>query len=254
MEATTEAGVLPAGGRRLRVRAGGREAGQEPARAAEAGPVGKARAEGLLKSAAVKISSVITDLHGMTGRDMMDHQIAGEHDPRAPTQLARGKARPKIARSPGQAPRRQARQPRLRSHPLPHVRTGPAKAAGTPASWRSSARVRARRSPARHTSTCPPALAGGLPAAKRCAARTGDAARANSAAAVAAAGRAPRTLRARRGPGDYRVEGRGNDRTTDGDDDARPRVDEETDKGGRCVQDGNACFDAAVHAGSKMFR
>ena len=56
------------------------------------------RAEKLLESAAVKISSVLTDLHGMTGRDIMDHLIAGERDPGALAQLARGKARPKIAR------------------------------------------------------------------------------------------------------------------------------------------------------------
>ena len=58
----------------------------------------KQRAEKLLESAAVKISSVITDLHGMTGRDIMDHLIAGERDPKALAGLARGKARPKIAR------------------------------------------------------------------------------------------------------------------------------------------------------------
>jgi transposase len=58
----------------------------------------KQRAEKLLESAAVKISSVITDLHGMTGRDIMDHLVAGERDPKALAQLARGKARPKIAR------------------------------------------------------------------------------------------------------------------------------------------------------------
>ena len=58
----------------------------------------KQRAEKLLESAAVKVSSVLTDLHGMTGRDIMDRLIAGERDPRALAQLARGKARPKIAR------------------------------------------------------------------------------------------------------------------------------------------------------------
>ena len=58
----------------------------------------KQRAEKLLESAAIKISSVITDLHGMTGRDIMDHLIAGERDPKALAELARGKARPKIAR------------------------------------------------------------------------------------------------------------------------------------------------------------
>jgi transposase len=58
----------------------------------------KQRAEKLLESAALKLSSVITDLHGMTGRDIMDHLIAGERDPKALAGLARGKARPKIPR------------------------------------------------------------------------------------------------------------------------------------------------------------
>jgi transposase len=57
----------------------------------------KNRAEKLLESAAVKLSSVVTDLHGVTGRDIMDHLIAGERDPRALAQLARARARRKIA-------------------------------------------------------------------------------------------------------------------------------------------------------------
>jgi transposase len=56
----------------------------------------KNRAEKLLESAAVKISSVLTDLHGVTGRDIMDHLIAGDRDPRALAQLARTQARRKI--------------------------------------------------------------------------------------------------------------------------------------------------------------
>ena len=40
---------------------------------------------------------MITDLHGITGRDIMDHLIAGERDPRVLAQLARGRARSKIA-------------------------------------------------------------------------------------------------------------------------------------------------------------
>src|SRR6266700_721350 len=42
----------------------------------------KNRAEKLLETAAIKLSSVITDLHGVTGRDIMDHLIAGERDPK----------------------------------------------------------------------------------------------------------------------------------------------------------------------------
>jgi transposase len=41
----------------------------------------KQRAEKLLESAAIKISSVLTDLHGVTGRDIMDRLIAGERNP-----------------------------------------------------------------------------------------------------------------------------------------------------------------------------
>jgi transposase len=42
----------------------------------------KQRAEKLLESAAIKLSSVVTDLHGVTGRDIMDHLIAGQRDPK----------------------------------------------------------------------------------------------------------------------------------------------------------------------------
>ena len=57
----------------------------------------KQRAEKLLESAAIKISSVVTDLHGVTGRDIMDHLIAGERNPRVLAQLARRRARRKIS-------------------------------------------------------------------------------------------------------------------------------------------------------------
>ena len=57
----------------------------------------KQRAEKLLESAAIKISSVVTDLHGTTGRDIMDHLIAGERNPKVLAQLARTRARRKIA-------------------------------------------------------------------------------------------------------------------------------------------------------------
>jgi transposase len=56
----------------------------------------KNRTEKLLESAAIKLSSVVTDLHGVTGRDIMDHLIAGERNPRTLAQLARGRARVKI--------------------------------------------------------------------------------------------------------------------------------------------------------------
>jgi transposase len=56
----------------------------------------KNRAEKLLESAALKLSAVLSDLHGVTGRDIMDHLIAGERDPRVLAQLARRRARAKI--------------------------------------------------------------------------------------------------------------------------------------------------------------
>jgi transposase len=56
----------------------------------------KNRTEKLLESAAVKLSSVVTDLHGVTGRDIMDHLIAGERNPKVLAQLARRRARRKI--------------------------------------------------------------------------------------------------------------------------------------------------------------
>jgi transposase len=57
----------------------------------------KQRAEKLLESAAIKISAVVSDLHGVTGRDIMDHLIAGERNPAVLAQLARTAARRKIA-------------------------------------------------------------------------------------------------------------------------------------------------------------
>ena len=57
----------------------------------------KQRAEKLLESAAIKLSSVVSDLHGVTGRDIMDRLIAGDRNPKALAQLARTRARRKIA-------------------------------------------------------------------------------------------------------------------------------------------------------------
>jgi transposase len=57
----------------------------------------KQRAEKLLESAAIKLSSVISRLHLVTGRDIMDHLIAGERNPKVLAQLARTAARRKIA-------------------------------------------------------------------------------------------------------------------------------------------------------------
>ena len=57
----------------------------------------KQRAEKLLESVAIKLSSVVTDLHGVTGREIMDHLIAGQRNPKVLAQLARARARRKIA-------------------------------------------------------------------------------------------------------------------------------------------------------------
>jgi transposase len=56
----------------------------------------KNRVEKLLESSAIKLSSVITDLHGVTGRDIMDHLTTGETNPEVLAQLARAWARRKI--------------------------------------------------------------------------------------------------------------------------------------------------------------
>lgn len=57
----------------------------------------KQRAEKLLESAAIKLSSVLTDIHGVTGRAIMDALIAGQRDPRELAALARAGARRKLA-------------------------------------------------------------------------------------------------------------------------------------------------------------
>jgi transposase len=58
----------------------------------------KQRAEKLLESSAIKLSGVLSDIHGVSGRDIMDHLIAGERDPRVLARLARARARAKIPR------------------------------------------------------------------------------------------------------------------------------------------------------------
>jgi transposase len=56
----------------------------------------KQRAEKLLEDAGIKVSCVLTDLHGVTGREIMDRLIAGQRDPRALAECARTRARRKI--------------------------------------------------------------------------------------------------------------------------------------------------------------
>ena len=57
----------------------------------------KQRAEKLLEDAHLKLSSVISDVHGVSGRAMLEAVIAGERNPRALAALARGVMRRKLA-------------------------------------------------------------------------------------------------------------------------------------------------------------
>jgi transposase len=57
----------------------------------------KQRVEKLLEDAHLKLSSVISDVHGVSGRAMLDAVIAGERNPKALAALARGVMRRKLA-------------------------------------------------------------------------------------------------------------------------------------------------------------
>ena len=56
------------------------------------------RVEKLLEDAQIKISAVLSNLHGVTGRAMMEALIAGERDPRTLAALAKASARKKTDR------------------------------------------------------------------------------------------------------------------------------------------------------------
>jgi transposase len=56
----------------------------------------KQRVEKLLEDGHLKLSSVISDIHGVSGRAMLEAIIAGERNPRPLAQLARGTMRGKI--------------------------------------------------------------------------------------------------------------------------------------------------------------
>src|SRR5712691_6343567 len=58
----------------------------------------KQRVEKLLEDGHLKLSSVISDIHGVSGRDMLDAIAAGQRDPHALAAMARGKMRGKIRR------------------------------------------------------------------------------------------------------------------------------------------------------------
>jgi transposase len=56
----------------------------------------KQRVEKLLEDAQIKLSVVASDIFGVSGRDMMSRLIAGQRDPKALAQLARGPLRRKL--------------------------------------------------------------------------------------------------------------------------------------------------------------
>jgi transposase len=58
----------------------------------------KQRVEKLLEDAQIKVSVVVSDVFGVSGRDMMAALIAGERDPKVLADLARGSMRGKTAR------------------------------------------------------------------------------------------------------------------------------------------------------------
>ena len=58
----------------------------------------KQRVEKLLEDAHLKLSSVISDIHGVSGRAMLEAIIAGQRNPKVLAQLARGTMRGKITR------------------------------------------------------------------------------------------------------------------------------------------------------------
>src|SRR4029077_13417667 len=55
------------------------------------------RAEKLLEDACIKVSAVVSDIFGVSGRDMLAALVAGERDPKVLAQLARRSMRAKIA-------------------------------------------------------------------------------------------------------------------------------------------------------------
>jgi transposase len=56
----------------------------------------KQRLEKVLEDAQIKLDAVISDLHGVSGRKMLDAMIAGERDPRVLADLAHGRMRVKL--------------------------------------------------------------------------------------------------------------------------------------------------------------
>jgi transposase len=56
----------------------------------------KQRLEKVLEDAQIKLDSVISDLHGVSGRKMLEAMIAGQRDPRVLADLAHGRMRVKL--------------------------------------------------------------------------------------------------------------------------------------------------------------
>ena len=77
----------------------------------------KQRCEKLLEDAHLKLSSVISDIHGVSGRAMLEAIIAGERDPKTLAQLARGRCA-------------------ARSASWKRPWTAPSSPTSTPSSWR----------------------------------------------------------------------------------------------------------------------
>ena len=58
--------------------------------------VTKNRVEKLLEEACISFSVVISDIHGVSGRAMMDAMITGKRDPKVLADMAKSRMRPKI--------------------------------------------------------------------------------------------------------------------------------------------------------------
>src|SRR5664280_3108600 len=58
----------------------------------------KQRVEKLLEDAQIKVSVVVSDIFGVSGRAMMAALVAGERDPKVLADMARGSMRGKTAR------------------------------------------------------------------------------------------------------------------------------------------------------------
>lgn len=56
----------------------------------------KQRLEKLLEDSLVKVSSVLSDIHGVSGREMLEALIAGERDPKVLAEMAKKRARARI--------------------------------------------------------------------------------------------------------------------------------------------------------------